>query len=176
MHDEIETLIEKAAIAKSEPCTPPHGIPPQWIPSVVRWTLRILFLPFIWLDLVAQKIARWIIRPPFQQAGHCLKRGNCCHYILLQKKRGPLQWINYFWNTQINGFFPRFLHDFEYEGRKMQVMGCRYLKKDGKCAHYRLRPAVCRQWPRIEYFGRPQILKGCGFYAVDRKTKLKVIE
>ena len=35
--------------------------------------------------------------------------------------------------------------------------------KDGSCGQYRLRPQVCRQWPVIEHFGQPKILKGCGF-------------
>ena len=42
-------------------------------------------------------------------------------------------------------------------------MGCRYLREDGSCSEYRLRPQVCRQWPVIEHFGYPKILKGCGF-------------
>jgi Fe-S-cluster containining protein len=47
-------------------------------------------------------------------------------------------------------------------------MGCRYLKQDGSCSHYRLRPSICRTWPQIEYFGHPRILKGCGFKATPR--------
>jgi Fe-S-cluster containining protein len=171
MQEKIEELLEKVGDAKQPPQPSVNGLPPQWVPSFIRWPLRYLFLPFIWLDLLAQKAARWIIRPPYKQAGHCLKRGNCCHYILLQKMKPPLRWIALFWNTQINGFYLRFPQSFEHEGRQMLVMGCRYLKKDGSCAHYHLRPMVCRQWPRIEYFGKPQMLKGCGFYALPRNTK-----
>ena len=39
----------------------------------------------------------------------------------------------------------------------------------GKTLAEHLRPAVCRKWPLIEYFGHPRILKGCGFQAVHRE-------
>jgi Fe-S-cluster containining protein len=130
--------------------------------------MKVYFLPFILLDLLAQKIARLLIKPPFVKEGHCLKRGNCCHYILLPQFRGPLGRLFLFWNTQINGFYPRYRDTFDYENKKMIVMGCRHLQKDGRCGDYLLRPAVCRQWPRIEYFGPPQMLKGCGFKAAPR--------
>ena len=48
----------------------------------------------------------------------------------------------------------------------MHVMGCRHLRKDGSCGDYHLRPLICRQWPVIEHFGYPKVLKGCG-YASD---------
>ena len=45
----------------------------------------------------------------------------------------------------------------------MHVMGCRHLRNDGTCGDYHLRPLICRQWPVVEYFGYPKILKGCGY-------------
>ena len=166
--EDLDELIAMAGEADEPPPDPQGGIPKQWLPRFIRWPVRILFLPFIWMDLGAQKIARLIIRPPFIKVGACLKRGNCCHYILLPKMKGLLKWITFFWNTQINGFYLRSSESYPHEGKKMLVMGCRYLKKDGSCAQYHLRPMVCRQWPRIEYFGYPQMLKGCGFRAEQR--------
>jgi len=167
--EDLEKLIESAGEAEEQPPEPSGGIPKQWLPGFIRWYIRILFLPFILFDLTMQKIALKIIRPPFKQEGKCLKRGNCCHYILIPQTKGILQWINLFWNTQLLGFYPRDPAPFEYEGKKMQLFGCRYLKKDGSCKHHFLRPAVCRKWPLIEYFGYPRTLKGCGFKAVPRK-------
>ncbi len=164
----LDELLETAHEANAPPALPKGGIPHQWVPSWVRWPLRVIFLPFILLDLAAQKFARLLIRPPFKQFGKCLKRGNCCHYILLPEPKGLFGRIFYLWSTQILGFYPRSQQVYENEGKKVLVMGCRYLKKDGSCRHYRLRPTVCRKWPMIEYFGYPRTLKGCGFKAVLR--------
>jgi Fe-S-cluster containining protein len=165
----LDDLIAEAGDATEQPPLPPGGLPRQWVPGFIRWPLRILFLPFILLDLSAQWVARRLIRPPFRQEGTCLKRGNCCHYVLVPERKGISGKLYYLWNTQVLGFYPRSSEVYESEGKKVLVMGCRYLKKDGSCQHYFLRPTVCRKWPMIEYFGYPRILKGCGFRAVNRK-------
>lgn len=174
----IEEYVFHAENSSSQPPLPPGGIPKQWLFSWIRWPIRVLFLPFIWLDCCAQKIARLIIRPPYKTGGHCKKRGNCCYYILMSEPKGICGRILYFWNTQVNGFFLRDLVEAPGEKEKLAVMGCRYLKPDGSCKHHVLRPMVCREWPRIEYFDRPKILKGCGYKTLDRKTgrELKVIQ
>ena len=175
--DSIEEIIGRAEEAEAPPPEPSGGIPKQWLPGWVRWPIRVLAMPLILIDIYAQKIATFIIRPPYRQAGKCLKRGNCCHYILIPEVKGILGKFYYFVNTQILGFYPRYPELHEVDGKNIYVMGCRYLKKDGSCAHYHLRPAVCRQWPRIAYFGPPRILKGCGFRAVPRvqKNRLKIL-
>lgn len=165
--DEILALAEEAEEIPPEPL---GGIPRQWLPSFIRWPVRALFLPFMLLDLGAQKIARMLIRPPFKKAGKCLKRGNCCHYILIPEAKGLLGKLYYLWNTQMLGFYRRTPSVYESDGKRVYVMGCRYLKKDGKCGHYHLRPTVCRKWPVIEYFGYPRIIKGCGFKAIPKES------
>ena len=169
----MQTVDEVIAQAEEEgpPPEPEGGIPRQWLPGWIRWPIRVLALPWVLLDLYAQKLATLIIRPPHRKEGHCLKRGNCCRYILIPEVTGVLGKLYLFVNTQINGFYPRYSEPHEYEGKRIMVMGCRYLKKDGSCAHHRLRPEVCRKWPMIEYFGHPRILKGCGFKAIPRKSK-----
>jgi Fe-S-cluster containining protein len=77
------------------------------------------------------------------------------------------RWFSRFWDwwyTDINGFYFR---DFDMEnedGRVARVMGCRYLNDSGLCSQYFWRPAICRQWPRIEYSCLPHLLKGCGYH------------
>jgi hypothetical protein len=165
----LEELLEHAGDPGAVPLEPEGGIPRQWLPGWIRWPIRVLVLPGILLDLSMQRVARWIIRPPFKRVGTCLKRGNCCHYILVPEPKGLLAKIFWVWNTQILGFYPRSKTVHETEGKRVRVMGCRYLGKNGSCTQYRLRPTACRKWPLIEYFGYPRILKGCGFEAVDRK-------
>ncbi len=157
--------------ANAQPPPPKGGIPKQWLPGVIRWPLRVIILPFVWLDLASQWIARKIIRPPYHQEGRCLRRGNCCHYIFLPEPKRLFQRLFFVWFTQVNGFFLRRPKPVAQGGKEMMLMGCRYLKKDGSCAHYKLRPTICRTWPRIKHFCHPMILKGCGFRAVSKKTK-----
>jgi len=167
----VDQLTEIAGTSKQQPPPPPGGIPKQWLPGWIRWPLRLIVLPFVWLDLTSQWIARKIIRPPFRKEGRCLQRGNCCYYILFPEPKGFVARLFFFWFVQVDGFFLRNAKSVEYEGKKMVVMGCRYLKKDGRCAHYRLRPMLCRQWPLIEYFNYPRILKGCGYRAIPINQK-----
>jgi hypothetical protein len=168
----LDGILVLAEEAKEPPPGPPGGIPRQWLPGWIRWPIRMLLLPFIFLDLAAQKTARMLIQPPFKKGGKCLKRGNCCHYILVPEVKGILGKLFHFWNTQILGFYLHRSETYESDGKRVHVMGCRYLKKNGTCAHYHLRPTVCRKWPIIEYFGYPRILKGCGFKAILRDSQM----
>ncbi len=164
----IEEHIANVGSRQTAPPLPEDGLKKQWLPYPIRWIFRVTFLPFILLDLTMQKIARGVIRTPFKQRGHCKKRGNCCYYILMKKNKGLLKHLLIFWNTQVNGFFLRGHTIIDQRGNEKFVMGCRYLEANGKCSIYHFRPMVCRTWPRIEYFGYPKILKGCGYYAEPR--------
>jgi hypothetical protein len=169
----LESLLKIAEEATMPPQDPAEGVPIQWLPSWIRWPLKVLLLPFIHLDLFAQTVAKFFIRPPFRQVGACKKRGNCCHYILIPEAKGVMGKLFYFWQTQVNGFYLREPTAHEFGDKKVQVMGCRYLKKNGECSMHFFRPMVCRKWPVIEHFGRPRILKGCGYKAVVRKGYAK---
>jgi hypothetical protein len=164
----VEDLTHVAGTASQQPPPPPGGIPRQWLPAFVRWPIRLMMLPFVWMDLASQAVARKILPPPWKQEGQCQQRGNCCYYVLLPEPKGFLGRLFYFWHTQINGFYARRPEPVEAEGQRMRVMGCRYLQADGRCGHHKLRPTLCREWPLIRYFGQPRILRGCGFQAVPR--------
>lgn len=159
----LEDLLDVAGEESHKPPLPSGGIPRQWVPGLIRGLLKVLILPYILVDSMMQRLARKIIRPPFKSEGKCKKRGNCCYYILIRDSKSPAGRFFYFWQTQINGFYLRYKQVQTYEGKRIRVMGCRYLKGDGSCSQYRLRPQICRQWPVIEHFGYPKILKGCGF-------------
>ncbi|MDN3508166.1 MAG: hypothetical protein P0S94_04515 [Simkaniaceae bacterium] len=158
--NKLNVLLERASSGQGPPNV---KIPRQWFPAFLRWPIRILLFPFMMLDIGVQNIAQWIIRPPFKRVGKCHQRGACCHYILFPRVKGPVGWGLKFWATQINGFFLREKQIHYHEGKVMQVYGCRYLRKDGKCGNHRLRPTICRKWPNFAAFGRPQALRGCGF-------------
>ena len=168
-HLRLQQLVDVAGEAHRPPSDPEGGVPRQWLPGWVRWPLRLLFWPFIQIDLFSQKIARKIVKPPFKRVGSCKKRGNCCHVIMLKKSR--LDPLFLFWQTQVNGFFHREEEPRQVGKESYYVMGCRYLTKEGRCARHRTRPLVCRKWPIIEHFGQPQILKGCGYKLINRTDK-----
>lgn len=165
----LDDLVDVAGSATGPPPDPEGGIPKQWLPGFIRWPIKCLFLPFVCLDVFAQKIAKKFFVPPYKEEGFCKKRGNCCHYVLLQKQRSFLDRLQLFWNSQVNGFYLRSPKTKQIDGMEVYVMGCRYLQKDGSCGQYRLRPKICREWPIIETFGPPQRLKGCGYRALERK-------
>lgn len=167
--DNVEALLENAGNATKQPDPPFCGVPRQWFPRKLAKLIQWICLPFVLIDCFAQKIARFIIRPPFKKVGRCKRRGHCCHYIVFKDTKGVIGYIQRFWATQINGFYFRHKEPVTYEGKKVIVMGCRYLHQNGSCRNYRLRPTVCRKWPVIEYFGWPRILKGCGYQI--KKTK-----
>jgi hypothetical protein len=170
---DLDELLKTAEQATSLPPLPPGGIPKQKLPSWIRWPIRYLILPFVLLEVFTEKVARWIIPPPFKQIGQCKRRGNCCHYILLPEPKGLLAKTFLFWNTEIYGFYQREKELYEYEGKKIVVMGCRYLKANGSCSKHFFRPKICRSWPIIERFGRPRMLKGCGYQAKIKPSHAK---
>ncbi len=141
----------------------------RWLPLWIRVPVQVVFLPFVLLDVLAQRVARFCIKPPHKKEGFCKKRGACCRHILMEQPKGVWGSLYLLWNTQINGFYPKEERPFALEGKRLRSMGCRYLKRDGRCGNYFLRPMVCRLWPEIERFGEPRILKGCGYRAQPRK-------
>ncbi|MGE0197737.1 MAG: YkgJ family cysteine cluster protein [Simkaniaceae bacterium] len=166
-HSELlNDLLEDAAEASQPPPLPAGGIPKRFLPSWVGFALKGIALPFVLIDFAMQKVARKIIRPPFKRVGACKRRGNCCHYVLIAYSPKLIGRLFYFWYTQVHGFYKRLPEPHLYEGKPMHVMGCRYLKKDGSCQQYRLRPLICRLWPVVEHFGYPKILKGCGYSSI----------
>lgn len=159
----LEELLSKAENATSPPEIPLGGIQKQRLPSWGRWIIRILYLPLLHLELRTEKIAKFFIRPPFIQTGQCKRRGNCCHYIIFPELQGIIKKLFLFWNTEVHGFYKREGLEYEVEGKKIHVYGCRHLRKDGSCSNYSFRPKICRSWPLINYFAYPKILKGCGY-------------
>lgn len=163
MSELLKSLLLEAGEATQPPPDPPFGIRRRWVPFWIRLPTKLVVLPFVWIDFLMQKLARKFVRPPFKREGACKRRGNCCHYVLIRYSTSLIGRLFYFWYTQFQGFYPRLKEPQTYEGKTMHVMGCRYLREDGSCGQYHLRPLVCRQWPVVEHFGYPQILKGCGY-------------
>ena len=151
-----------------------HQIPRQRLSPLIRWPLRIIAYPFMMLDLFTHRVTLLIMKPRYKVTGACKKRGACCHYIHLGwPKKGKLTLFSklyVLWQTEVLGFYFKDF-DFVEDDEITKVMGCRYLKGDGSCGNYFLRPGVCRNWPKLHFFREPVLLKGCGFKAELRKKE-----
>lgn len=166
----LSEITEEVGLLKE---APPSSLPPpkQWVPRLVSSGIRWMILPFVLLDQAAKKIARLLIQPPFQRTGSCSKRGNCCYYITMRKRRGIMNWFQRFWMFQVHSFFQREKEVFREGKHEYYLLGCSNLKKDGTCKEYKIRPIICREWPIIEIFGYPKILKGCGYWFISKKKE-----
>ena len=149
--------------------------PKQKLPGFLRWPLRLIAYPFMQVDLIAQRFLRLLIKPDYKIKGQCKLRGACCHFIHMgwPNEGTKLRFISkiyLLWQTEVLGFYFKNF-DFVEDGKVTKVMGCRHLSKQGKCLQYKLRPALCRDWPKIHFFRKPHLLKGCGYQAILRKKK-----
>ena len=146
--------------------------PPSKLPEVLRTALQLTALPFVLIDIAAQRAARLVFRPRYRITGGCKQTGNCCRYIILDNNEltvlGPLiRRVFVWWATEVNGFYERGFRVDVGGDNEARVYSCRYITDDNRCANYRLRPAVCRQWPRVDYFVRPEVRRGCGYRVED---------
>lgn len=161
------SMNEKLKIFNAEP----KPIPKQKLPSWIRWPLRLVAYPFMILEVFSNRFVYSLFKPKYKLVGGCRKSGNCCRYIHFgwpqKRKLNAFLKLYVLWQTEVLGFYFKDF-DFVEDQEVTKVMGCRYLKEDNRCAHYRLRPGVCRNWPKMHYFREPTILKGCGYRVVKR--------
>ncbi|MCH9632470.1 MAG: hypothetical protein S4CHLAM6_08060 [Chlamydiae bacterium] len=153
-----------------------NAIPKQKLSPFIRWPLRVIAYPFMMIDLFSHRMTLFFMRPRYKITGSCKQRGSCCNYIHLGwPKKGRLTFFSklyILWQTEVLGFYFKDF-DFVEDNEVTKVMGCRYLKKDGSCGQYRLRPGLCRNWPKQHFFREPVLLKGCGFKSELRKPLKK---
>ena len=125
-------------------------------------------LPLAWLVHLGEHLFQRLRRPQYTLSGRCHARGNCCHHILAELPgvvggRNPFRALSLLWATEFHGFFLRSFSAELDDGSHAQVFGCRYLQPNGRCAHYWLRPMVCRLYPHSSSHA-PSLLEGCGYH------------
>ncbi|MBT5855515.1 hypothetical protein HOH87_02650 [bacterium] len=103
--------------------------------------------------------------------GACQKRGICCQNIAICLS--PSFW-KHSWLKRLAQRYYTFVYNFQHiedlEEHKVIKFKCNYLK-EGKCSIYRRRPFICRQYPALQYFQKPEILPGCGYRIVAKNKK-----
>lgn len=133
-----------------------------------------IFLPLILLfrtccrlirdiDDLAQFLTRLLVRKPYIITGACKKRGVCCKSIGIQMSAKPflfnlLRPLMLWWY--------KFVYHFdlvrEVPDKQAFIFRCKYLKDDLCSIHWR-RPFLCRNYPYVSPYFKPNLLPGCGF-------------
>lgn len=116
--------------------------------------------------LVKRVLFGWI--HTHRLSGECLQCGDCCEQI----------GVGYSYHWEITHWIPRLIirwfeliYPFHFIGflEKENVMVFTCTEFDGetrKCRSHKWRPAICRNYPLVKYFKRPDIFMHCG-YAYD---------
>jgi hypothetical protein len=160
-----------------------HPDPPER--NIVVRALRRLAREVTWLVVLlleaGHRTGRFLLRTEYVVHGACHQRGACCHHILLEWStfldRHPLLGRLVLWKlTRFYDFYDRGYSWEAEEGLLVRVLGCHALRSDGRCGTYRLRPLFCRTYPELPLFGRPMVLKGCGYHFERRDAVPSEVE
>jgi len=158
----------------ARPAPPASGIPAQRLPRPLRRALQLTALPLVLIDVGAQRAIRLVFRPRWRLTGSCQRTGGCCRYISQHTSSGGLLFgraadrLLRWWATEVSGFYVRDFDVVDGEQAGVVVYSCRHLTVAGTCSNYALRPTLCRLWPRVDFFSKPSLLKGCGYSATPR--------
>jgi hypothetical protein len=135
--------------------------------AVARRLWHEAMLPFIWLEIYAVKLVRFVYPPRFEIVGECHKRGTCCKSII----GNPPDWVKRGRWLQLFAAYHRVFHNFQVVARGPNdevIFSCGHLRSDGRCGIYRYRPMLCRTYPVLPWFDAPKVLPGCGYQVAPR--------
>lgn len=146
----------------------PDAKPPNPALRLSRRLALELLLPLVKIAEAGHRFGRLLFQTEYLVRGACQQRGTCCEHILLEWS--PLfdrvPWLGriVLWRlTRLHSFFDRGYSWEVMPGLVVRVLGCHAVRADGRCGVYRLRPLFCRTYPELPLFGRPAVLKGCGY-------------
>jgi Fe-S-cluster containining protein len=134
---------------------------------------KILFLllrVIVIVDYYLEDITKKIIRPKYKKTGKCIQCTQCCNLIALLlhksfKKRPFLLKIIIIFYERINDF--KYI-SFSEEDNVLFFTCNKFDKEKKKCMARRLRPAICRHYPYIKFFEKPDQYSGCGYSIIER--------
>ncbi|MBI2569359.1 MAG: YkgJ family cysteine cluster protein [Candidatus Schekmanbacteria bacterium] len=118
----------------------------------------------------AGELAASRIRPPrWEIRGSCSRCGVCCHTVLLKMpdwavRYRPLLGLIVSFTHLLTDL--RFKHEVTHSG--YFLFTCDLFLPDGSCGDYRLRPWICRRYPRVSYFDKPEVLPECSYFPALR--------
>lgn len=127
---------------------------------IIRFFLRLLRD----IDGFFSTVTAGLFKKNYKIAGACKKRGVCCQNIAIYLSDGfwkypllkmlAISWYQFVYNFSYKGFEPN---------HKVIVFSCNYLKNNGTCGIYKTRPFICRNYPVVRFFEKPELLPGCGY-------------
>lgn len=136
---------------------------------VARRVVQVLAIGLIKLDLAAQTLVRFVVRPKYVLVGACQRCGACCRCLVGDPpafiKNSP---------ALLKSFiaYHRATHGFEAYARGPNgevLFRCGHLQSDNTCAIYWRRPLVCRTYPVApSYFGIPKLMPDCSYRIAAR--------
>jgi hypothetical protein len=135
--------------------------------AITRRVLREIARFFILMELGAMRLMRLLMPPKFVLLGQCYKSGACCKQLLAD----PPSFIKRTWLVRLFVAYHRVMHNFEPVALGPDdeiIFSCRHLQSDNRCAIYRFRPLLCRNYPVLPFFDPPRPLPGCGFRVAPR--------
>ncbi|MBU4484039.1 YkgJ family cysteine cluster protein [bacterium] len=109
-------------------------------------------------------------RTEYIRKGSCSNCGRCCYNLAIQI---PATWVSF-------GFIIKFLQKWHYIAYNFKPLGvyegwlvykCAYLNDKNFCSIYPFRHRICRQFPYLKLYGRPNVHRNCGFYFERRDGK-----
>ncbi len=132
--------------------------------------LKRLIIQFILLDNVLTNLPKKLLfRTRWRLEGKCRQCGNCCKgiYLKIDPKQLGSELFTKLAIAWITWLFDFILLEIDYENHYL-VFTCKHLQASGKCGNYFWRTSICRNYPLVDYFKKPEFLPGCGFSTKPR--------
>lgn len=142
--------------------------------KILVTVIRVVYLSFGLFFMYMEKAADWTLgfnrKTEYIRKGKCKRCGRCCKLLAVQYPRIFNKWT---WFVKQMIRWQEFHYGFMFENREENFIlySCRLLKPDGTCSIYRIRPRLCREYPKVKLFGRPYAFIECGFYFSRRDGK-----
>jgi len=117
---------------------------------------------FGFFETLSYKIITLFKKTEFVRQGQCQMTGQCCNAIGMEF---PKSWQRYPRIINVIKKWHYLRYNFKFHGIQgnMLVYECQYLTKDNRCGIQKFKPKLCRDFPKIPYWGYTKLHKGCGF-------------
>lgn len=125
---------------------------------------------FHYMELVANWFLGINKKTEYVLKGSCNKCGRCCHLLAVQYPKF-FERLPIVVNTLIK--WHQFRYNFMFRGKEEYhlLYECNWLLEGGRCKIYPFRPRLCREYPKMGFFGHPLRHAECGFYFERRDGK-----
>ena len=126
----------------------------------------LILLDYYFQTLIKQLLG---LKSRYQLRGECSHCGRCCRLIGVEvSKKIPLTFWLY--RPVIYLFYEK-VNNFKFEGFSESdhclLFSCLNFDTEvNRCRCYSMRPALCRDYPKLPYFEKPVLLSGCSFEVI----------